>query len=755
MNPTAARALAAFALIALAACATPSSTPDVAKTPASAIPGMPPPAIAPVGTTVDVLHGVSIPDPYRSLEDLKSPQTQAWLADQGRYASAVLARIAVREELLARIAELSRSGGDRIRSVTRMPNEMLFYMERKAGEPQAKLMLRAGAKASPRVLVDPFAQTQDGTPQAINWYRPSWDGKTIAYGISQGGSENASMHLMDVASGRELRAPVPRVLEAANWAPDNRTVVFNQLRELPADAPDSEFYMDSTVYRLAINDAGAEPQPLFGPLVNPKLELQRLDVGSVQFDPNSRWMLARTTDTTHPEGKLFIAPIAALRAKDPATIAWQRIATTSDGIVDATLVRDRLYLRTFSEAPHGRVLALELASRPSLKSARTIVAEPREGAIDGFVVGSDALYAMVRGAFTTRTLRYPLNGSNSTVDVAPGVAGGAIAQDDPAHAYSDALLFATSWTAPPRYLRTQPRNAKAPVVDAGLPNPPPLPAGLPELEVTEVRVPSHDGVLVPLAIVRKKGLVLDGTAPTILDGYGAYGISTDAFFATELYAWFERGGVLAYANVRGSGALGEDWHLAGFKATKPNTWKDGIACAQYLIDQHYASPATLAVWGTSAGGIFVGRAVTDAPQLFAAAIFEVGMLDPLRGEGTANGITNVSEFGTVNDPAEFQALLEMSTYQHVVPGTAYPGVLLIHGMNDPRVAVWESAKTAARLQAASSSGRPVLLRLDTQAGHGIGSTATQRQAVVADAWAFLLWQMGKTSLTPPAPSARP
>jgi prolyl oligopeptidase len=191
---------------------------------------------------------------------------------------------------------------------------------------------------------------------------------------------------------------------------------------------------------------------------------------------------------------------------------------------------------------------------------------------------------------------------------------------------------------------------------------------------------------------------------------------------------------------------GDDWHRAGFKQTKRNTWLDGVAAARWLIAQGYGSPKTMSVIGTSAGGIFVGRAVTAAPELFSAAIFDVGMLDTVRNEESANGVTNISEFGTVKDPDEFKALLEMSTYHQIKDGTAYPGVLLVHGMNDPRVDVWHSAKTAARLQAASTSGRPTLLRLDAQAGHGVGSTASQREAMRADIQAFLLWQAGKLRL---------
>ena len=269
-----------------------------------------------------------------------------------------------------------------------------------------------------------------------------------------------------------------------------------------------------------------------------------------------------------------------------------------------------------------------------------------------------------------------------------------------------------------------------------------LPA-LPEVEVSEFKVASHDGVLVPMTVLHRKGLQRDRQNPTLLTGYGSYGFSETAHFDPVAMAWIEQGGVLALANVRGSGVYGDPWRVAGFKATKPNTWKDGIACAQFLIAQGYASPATLAIMGTSAGGIFVGRSVTTAPQLFAAAIFNVGVMDAVRAEEGANGITNISEFGSARDPNEFPGVLEMSTYHHIRDGTAYPAVLLVHGLNDPRVDVWHSAKAAARLQAAAIGGKPVLLRLDAQAGHGVGSTATQRYALAADMHGFLLWQMGK------------
>jgi prolyl oligopeptidase len=269
-----------------------------------------------------------------------------------------------------------------------------------------------------------------------------------------------------------------------------------------------------------------------------------------------------------------------------------------------------------------------------------------------------------------------------------------------------------------------------------------------DLESAEVKVKSYDGTLVPLSIVYKKGLKLDGSNPVLLLGYGSYGITSDPFFDPKLIAWYELGGVFAVAHVRGGGEYGEDWHLAGKLLNKPNTWKDFIACAEYLIKEKYTSSARLGIEGGSAGGITIGRSITERPELFAVAIDAVPMSDTVRSEFTPNGPPNVPEFGTVKDPDGFKALLEMSGYGHIRDGTPYPAVMVTTGFNDPRVVSWEPGKMAARLQAATSSGKPILLRVDYDAGHGIGSTKIQEEEELADKLSFALSQFGVPAFQP-------
>lgn len=687
-----------------------------------------------VDTVVDLHHGVAVPDPYRYLEHVKQPAVQAWMQAQSDATAKVLARIEGRDALAARIAEVTAAAGDRITGVMRLPGERYYYLKRARGEPQFRLVMRQGLTGAERTLVDPEVQSRaSGEPHAINYYQPSWDGRHVAFGMSAGGSENATLHVLDVRRGKRVGEPLPRVSDTAiHWLADSRSFTYTQLQALRPGQPETDTYKDARVMWQRVGAKAAAARAVFGPTVTPALGLDRLDVGEVITVPGSPWLVARTTDTTVPEGKLFVAPLALLGRPG---LRWQLVATAADKIAGVELHGNALFLLSYKGAPRRRLLALDLR-RPELARATEVVAEPVSGVLEGFQLKRSHVVTQVRQG-TALTLRVHAAGDRSGRVLPLPYAGAAwlVAEPTPV---DDAVMFSLSgWTRWQQFFLSRHGEAM-PVVFGAEPALPAL-----DLQVTDVEVPSHDGVMVPMTVLHRKGLALDGRNPVLVNGYASYGYSETAYYSPANLVWLERGGVLAFTNPRGSGVHGDDWHRAGFKTTKSNTWKDGIACVRWLIAQGYGSPATMAISGGSAGGIFVGRAVTAAPELFAAAIFEVGMLDTVRSETTANGITNVSEFGSVTDAAEFRALLDMSTYNAVRDATTYPAVMLVHGVNDPRVSVWESSKTAARLQAASSSGKPVLLRLDMQAGHGIGSTLAQRVAQTADQYAFLLWQMGK------------
>ncbi|HLJ73469.1 MAG TPA: prolyl oligopeptidase family serine peptidase [Thermoanaerobaculia bacterium] len=358
--------------------------------------------------------------------------------------------------------------------------------------------------------------------------------------------------------------------------------------------------------------------------------------------------------------------------------------------------------------------------------------------VSSISLAKDALYVQLMDGGINRFLRLSYGPHPKTEEVALPFKGTAFALTDTR--IPGALIGITSWTKAFRIYSYDPETKHVEYTKLQPAGPYDNPTNV---EAVEVKARANDGTMVPLSIVYPKNMKRDGSAPTLLDGYGAYGIANTPFFNPMQLAWYEKGGIYAECHVRGGGEYGEEWHLAGKGATKPNTWNDFIACAQYLIDQKYTSPSRLAGQGGSAGGILIGRAITTRPDLFAAAIDIVGDSDTLRSEESANGVPNIPEFGSTKTEAGFKALYEMSAYHHVKPNTAYPAVLLETGYNDPRVDPWQMAKMAAQLQASTSSNKPVLLRVEYEGGHGgIGGTEKQRQERTADEDSFLLWQFG-------------
>jgi prolyl oligopeptidase len=378
---------------------------------------------------------------------------------------------------------------------------------------------------------------------------------------------------------------------------------------------------------------------------------------------------------------------------------------------------------------------------PDLKSAKVIIAEGH-GVLTGVSLAKEGIYARERDGSVSRARRVSFDGTQIHPVTLPLEGNVGLAVTDEREA--GALIDVQGWLERGRLFVYDAATDTA--VDTGLL--PPSKTDTSAFEAREVAVVSYDGTRVPMSLIYKKGLQLDGTHPTILGGYGSYGIPLEPRFRPTDVAWLERDGVLAVAHVRGGGEYGDTWHQAGRLLDKHRTILDFIACAQHLVDAHYTTPARLAAIGGSAGGITVGGALTWRPDLFAVILDLVGVSDALRFETEPNGPPNAAEFGSVRTEAGFHGLYTMSAYAHVRDGTAYPGVLFSTGANDPRVAPWQMAQMAARVQAATSAKRPVLLRVDYDAGHGIGSSRSQFVSLQADLWAFALWQMGVAGFQP-------
>lgn len=705
------------------------------------LPTAPPPT--PKRVVVDEYYGNKIEDPYRYMEDLQNPEVQAWFKAQNDYTRSVLARIPGREDLLKRIRTLDEGASASVYDIRRLPGDRLFYQKRLASEDVAKIYMRSGLNAPEKVIADPVKLTPAGSPSfVLNYYAPSFDGSHVAYGASPGGSEDAVIHIVDVATGRESPETIDRGwFGSPSWLPDGRSFFHNRMQKMQPGMAPTERELKSKVFLHVIGTDPEKDPVVFGYDVSPRVKMVPTDLPFVTTFPGSSYAFGLIAHGVRPEITVYTAPLTSINNSD---IPWRKLVDVDDNVVDFAPHGDDVFLMSHQGALRYKILRTSL-SKPDVAHAAVVVPET-QAVVRSQSVAGDGLYVLLLDGGIGKMLRVPFStGGNAAPQPVPLPLDGQVWFDAVDPRVNGVLLGLTSWTKAAADYAYDPTTNR--ISDTGLQ--PHGPYDNPQDIVSEeVKVPSYDGTLVPLSIVHRRDIKLDGSNPTLLEGYGAYGITYDPYFDPKLLAWLEKGGVFAVAHVRGGGEYGEGWHLAGKLLTKHNTWRDMIASGQYLIDHKYTSPAHLAGEGASAGGITIGRAITERPDLFGAALNDVGVSDALRAEHSPNGPPNIPEFGTTTTPEGYKALYEMSSYHHVKDGTPYPAVLVVTGINDPRVAPWQPAKMAARLQAATSSGKPVLLRVDYEAGHGMGSTKSQRQQLLADQWSFLLWQLGAAGFQP-------
>ncbi len=723
---------------------------------------VPPPLAA--KNVVDTYWKTPVDDPYRFLENTQDPAVQTWMKAQADATDAILAKLPARTALLARIAEIDKAAPAAVSGVRRTASGRYFYMRRNPSDNQFKLVYRDTADGPDVVLVDPEVLARaTGKPHAIGGFAPSPDGQRVAYSISSGGTEIGTLQVLDVNSGKELDRPIPAVRGGGDvsWLPDGKGFFYFRLKLDWASLPATERFQDRLCFLHLLGAEGEDPA-VFGPGVHADVSVPRSAIGYVFPIAGTGLAASLLVDGVKREQSLYLADMAdVLKGK----ARWRRVFGEEALVTGTTIAGGWVYVKTAAQAPRFRVLRMPLA-KPDLANAELVVPAGDDVVVEAGAA-RDALYVTQRQGPLTRLLRVSHGADSTPIPVELPLQGGVdLMFTDP---QQDGAVFRLSaWTRASTLHTVEPAKAgpggASPVekngadkqtADAQRVAVRPLPliaTGLfdaPDgLLAREVRVKSHDGVEVPVSIISRANVRLDGNNPTLLYGYGAYGTTQTPGWSPRLLAWLERGGVFVIAHVRGGGVFGDAWHRAGQKTTKPNTWKDGIAVAEWLIAQRYTAPDRLAVMGGSAGGIFVGRVFTARPDLFAAAVVAVGNTDLVRSETRANGVGNIPEYGTVKKEDEFRALLEMSPYANTRAGEKYPAVLFEHGVNDSRVDVWMTLKTASRLAAATASGKPVLQRLEYNGGHGVGSTREQAQRHTADRWAFLLWQFG---LDEPAP----
>jgi len=653
----------------------------------------------------------------------------AWMKAHSDFAAATLKAIPGRDALRAAIERYDSAASARVVGVTRLRGEIYFYERRAPTEDQFKLYMRRGLKGAEKLVFDPeLLKKQTGKPHAINYFTPSPDGRLVALGVSAGGSEEAALRVIDTASGRQLGPEITRAqFGAVSWSPDSREFYFHRMQAMKPGQPATDKYQRSEA--VVMKPGGSESSIRTVLRAGVDLGSAVTEFAFVDVQPDGR-VLGLVADGVSPDTQVWHSTLAALRAGKPQ---WKKLFGREEQVTSFAVEGGRAYALTSKNAPRYKLLAGPLEGfNPA--TAQVLMPEGQRVLV-GLASATDGLYVEAREGNVKKLLRLKHRGDTTPHEVALPVTGSFNLSGNSARADLPGLVIdLEGWT---RARQIYAVAADGKVTNTGLQ--PAGPYDTPtDIVATEVMVKSHDGAMVPMSIIHKPGVALDGNNPTLLYGYAYYGITEEPVFGISRRAWLDAGGVFAVANPRGSGVFGRQWYEDGKLASKPNTWRDFIACAEWLVAQKWTQPAKLGIWGGSAGGILVGRAMTERPDLFAVVSPQVGVLDAVRAETTSNGVPNIPEFGTRTTEAGFRGLLAMSSYHQVKDGTKYPAVLLTHGVNDPRVDVWHSTKMAARLLAATTSGKPVLLRLDYDSGHGIGSTKSQVLDERADLFAFML-----------------
>jgi len=674
----------------------------------------------------DTHHGVQVVDDYRWLEDGKDPRVIAWTEAQNQLTRRRIDALPDRPKIRARVAELLSSKAPSYRGVTAVGAGVLA-LEHRPPRQQALLVAfgdpaRAGSE---RVVLDPNELDPSGST-AIDFFEPSRDGKRVGVSLSSGGSESGDVHVYELATGKPLPDVIPRVNGGTAggsiaWNADGSGFWYTRYpRDGERPAADLAFFQQ--IYFHQLGTPTAADRYVLGK------DFPRIAEIGLEASPDGQVVLARVANGDGGEFAFHVIEGRGGRAT--------QLFRFEDQVIDSAFGPDgTLYFLSHQGAPRGAVLRL---ARPYTGAPQVVVPEG-DGVIDTLAVTASRLYVieLLGGPSRLRSFRIAGGKLSAPELIAAPFPVPSILRIEPI-GRDDVLYLAQSYTTTPGWFRYAAGTGKS--TPTALVQP--MAFAMDDVEVVRETCTSADGTKIPLNILHRRGIALDGSHPTLLTGYGGYSISLRPALHPLNRMWIDQGGVFAQANLRGGNEFGEAWHAAGKLAEKQHVFDDFHACARALVDKGYTRSERLAIEGRSNGGLLMGAAVVQHPEMYRAVVSGVGIYDMLRTELTPNGVFNIPEYGTVKDPALFRALYAYSPYHHVVDRTAYPAILLTTGANDPRVDPYNSRKMTARLQAASSSDRPILLRASADVGHGMGSPLGAVIEEAADSYAFLMSELG-------------
>lgn len=693
------------------------------------------------GAERDELHGTLVADPFRWLEDGKSAEVQAWMKSEDELARGALAKLPEREALAARLKQLSYIEA---LSAPSHRGKRFFYRRRHADREKPIIYWKEGKDGAERVLLDPNTWSADGSVSLGDW-RASWDGKLVAYAVRKNNSDEATLHVLDVGSGKVSEVDVIEGAKyaEASWTPRGDGFYYTWL---PTDKaipePERPGFAEVRFHALGqdpskdrvVREKTGDPSIFLGASLSRDghflvLTVQHGWASSDVFLRDLRPGAKPPAGTPHPKGSEHRSAEPSSAGQD----AWIPLAVGKGAHYGVEVHADVLYVSTDEGAPRWRVFRVD-PERLDRASWREIVAERADGTLDGMsIIGGRLALTYLKNASSVFEI-HGLDGKLEREVPLPGIGsiGGPGGRDDEDEAYFSFESFTVPNEVHVTSMKTGETKPYSKVVVPFDPSP---------FTVEQIFYPSKDGTKISMFLVHRKDLVKDGSARTLLYGYGGFQINETPSFATTIVPWLEHGGVYAVPNLRGGGEYGEEWHKAGMLLQKQNVFDDFAAAAEYLIKAGFTKPEHLVIAGGSNGGLLVGAAITQRPELFAAGLCGVPLLDMVRYHLFGSGKTWKSEYGTSDDSAQFKALYAYSPYHHVEAGKRYPAVLLLSADSDDRVDPLHARKFTAALQAASSGG-PVLLRVERNAGHGGADLVKAEVQKNADRLAFALAMTG-------------
>lgn len=682
------------------------------------------------GDTTDTYFGMTYNDPYRWLEDLKSPDVISWFKEQADLTNNIMSKISGRDELIAEWKKLDKLQPP-VYYYPIKENGRIFYQKRIPGEKVSKVYYREGMQGKEQLLFDPLTFIP-GKTLSVQQIIPSYDATKLVIAYSESGAEVSTIQVMNVDTKQFLPDIIPATAGPGSWTFDNNAFMYMWIKSADNADPTGRLNPKTKLHKLG-TDVKTDID-FFSNESYPALNIEAKAYPFAFFVKDSKDYIFAGEGTVQREMKFYYAPIAQLYS---GNIQWKSLSALDDKLVRSVdMDGDNIYSITYKDAKNYKLIATNLKN-PNWATAKTIGSEKESQTLEYFTRCKDFLLLNYSDGINNHAYKYNIKDQTTTEIKLPYT--GLINISCVDTKTNDCFISITSWNKPyTEFLYNASTNT---FTESPFNKPAVYPNSYKNLVVEEVEVKGHDGVMIPLSIIYKKGSKKDGSNVCLMDSYGAYGISMSPWFNVFENSLAVKGVVIAIPHVRGGSEKGQDWYKAGYKTTKPNTWKDFISCGDYLVAKGYTSSNKLAGTGTSAGGILISRAITERPDLFAAAICNVGVANAMRAEFSSNGPVNIPEFGTVKDESECKALYEMDGMQHVKTGVKYPAVMCVAGWNDPRVIAWQPGKFAAAVQNASTSGKPVLMKVNYDNGH-FTEDKDVTFANFADQFAFALWQCG-------------